>query len=654
MINLLTKIKTEKSYDVREALSGKRSYVEKFNLSYLGEFLERGVDRGLTVKDILSGILENYDVPVTIHKGQFEVFKKHFKSYQKENEDMNVYLSYLLLLDKLDKQSELEKELKTFISSLKLDETFMLFLLYVERKLIDISSCREAIIEKLNSQKFNISFVTLAKKMTRDICNESEYGTLNRVTKILELKPKDFENKDKFKAIKSLNYLATNQFYKVSSSDLSLVFEDSQMDIISLLNIKLCNEKYVEGSSRRTANANFYKQLNSSINPEREEFYLLANINSIDNCSIDFSDVDIELSEDRYEDICLLMERVYLTYSNISKVNLDTFLTFIEGKVSPNYLSHSIAKLLFSIISDGDISRDELERCFQLFKSTQVNISTKHLSVFFQKNLYTLKECINSVKSNYCDNVVDFVNLLSTEAIIDLSRKIISNEIEINFDVYSYLESTAGHYRSSCRCNVLDVIEKKIIEAINKDNLSDTIAVESIKLLHDLTFLNSDVNIVGLENRYNKFIFDIIISDTTFAVLAKKALFSSDDEIKDVAKFMLEFDVSDHTKHGLNKLAYSEEEANLIALRKDVDELVNDLSHSRWYNGCHSSTIKKIGDLNDDLKLEFTNKILDSLSNSSLNISGYIELLISLYKNNCISANKRDSFVLDKVHIMSN
>lgn len=642
----------EKAEDVYKILFCKVDSIrKKYNLTYLGEVFERHEERGFSVDDVLLGVALGAEsgcsfIDDSINTNQFQLFKSRYDSHM-ENYKAISHLGYIILLSSMNKQAEVEEELLSFIDKNKLNEDFLLLLEGFKDNVFILSDVvLKTIVTKLENEKFDIDFISLLNITLNDYLYKSVYANIRDITKILNLKSGMFKNKEVFKILNSYKKIGSNRIMRNDAFNMLKCFSESE-DVFWLLNLKLAYETLApDGNAIVSAKFSFTSYLKSSINIERDNFELFSKLNNVDFREKDFSNFD----ESKYLKLIKLYNSSNITVENIGRniYSSSNFINQFKEAINNSVVSKTtFVDFYLAAISISDNMEDK-EFFFNLVKETETSLSNSQHVTLIKAGLMDMEEAISFSKEDlipllYRDSDVDKVELS-----ISILNNVLNGNIEFS-NIYKNSFSVRRERYYSDNIYTCNFVCETLQEYIEKEDcpLSNEEKIELIQKLERFLYLISSSYGKIEDSLYVEFILNSFNSE-----LYKTALNISKDDIKNISRLILSFDgvKTSNKAHILNKFAYSEREANLIALEKDYAVLKDYISNGciRYSKDKLKSFLPKAEKL--DVKDEYIKKLSDlAESLISLDVSDFTELIIVLYRENILSREKRNELMISKL-----
>lgn len=641
----------EKARDVYSILFANwYSTRNKYNLTYLGEVFERHEERDLSVEDVLFGAVlgaESKDsfVDDSINTNQFELFKRRYNADMQNYKPIN-HLAYIILLSLMEKQTEVENELLNFIGKNTLNEDFLLLLEGIKDKVFVLSDIvLKAIVTKVENEKFNIDFISLLDITYNGSLYKSVYVNIRDITKILNLKSGMFKNKEIFKILNSYKKIGSNRIVRSDASEMLKCFAESE-DVFWLLNLKIAYETLAsDGNAIIQAKSSFISYINESLNIERDNFELFTKIRGINLDNKDFSNFD----ESKYLKLIKLYGRNHISAKNIGRdiFASNNFINLFKELInSGDVFKHIFVDFYFDAISISDNMEDK-ESFFNLIKEYDCSISYNQYAILIASGLMDMEEAIAASD----ENLIEVLYRQQDISYIELAKAIVNATLNGSIGVEDIFRQSISKRegRYSCRsiytCNFVYETLKEYME--KDESLLDEERIKLIQKLERFLYLTSSSRGRIKDSLYIEFI--LYSFDNEFY---KTALGISEDDVKNIARTILSFDGVKNSSeaHILNKFAYSEREANLMALEKEYEMLKEYISrgYTTSYLSVLESLLPKAENL--DVRKEYENKLGDLVESLlHLDVNDFTNLIVALYKKNILSREKRNQLMILKL-----
>lgn len=641
----------EKARDVYRILFASMDVTRtKYNLTYLGEVFERHEERGLSVEDVLFGVvlggeLKHSFIDDSINTNQFQLFKSRYDADMQNYKPIN-HLAYIVLLTLMDKQVDAEEELLKFIDNNTLNENFLLLLEGFKNNVFVLSNTvQKAIVTKLENYKFDIDFISLLDMTYEYFYFTSLYVNIRDIIKILNLKSGMFKNKEIFNILNSYKKIGSNRILKSDASTMLKCFEESE-DVFWLLNFKIANETLSQdGQAIITAKSSFVSYINESLNIERDNFELFTKIRGISLKNKDFSNFD----ESKYPKLIKLYDNNHITATNIGRgiFASNSFINLFKELINSDDVSqYTFVEFYFDAMSTSDNMEDK-EFFFNLIKEYNSSISYNQYAILVASGLMGIEEAIASSGKDLIEVLYREDGISDIELATAIINVVLNGSIKVEAVFrQSLAKSDRRHYSTSTyTCNFVYTTIKEYIET--DECISDKDKIALIQKLERFLYLTSKSTTHIRDDLYIEFILYSFNNE-----LYKTALGMSEEDVKNIARTILsfkgikDFDIA----HSLNKFAYSEREANLMALEKEYENLKIYIakSYTSYYSRELKSFLPKVEKLGVREKYE---KALADLAESllHLNVGYFTELIVILYKANVISKEKRNELMLLKL-----
>lgn len=626
---------------------------DKYNLSYLGEVLERHTERELSVDEVLQGIALGYSDRVnlfdeSINTNQLSLFKERFVNSNNYNPISHIgYICLMLLVEK----DNYEAEVINFLNKNKLDENFLILVEAFNDSTFKLTdTIKGAVALKLQQEKFIVDFNKLLDTTSRHSYDYSVYSHIRDILKIFDFKSGDFKNKEVFKILNSYKKIGSNRINKIDSVNMLKCFGELE-DVFWLLNLKIAKETLSpDGNAILTAVDCFTRYISESIDISRENFEMFSRIKKVSFLCIDFSN----LEESRFDKLIYLLKKGLIHASDIGKAiyNSSAFIEIMKSSLKNLILDEStFTKTCLDIIKDTDDMSCK-EFFFNVIKENNCYLNAYNYANLHQEGLLEFKDCILKT------NLETFVETLYQSN--DYSNEELAGNILVAFtegciesrDIYtqslSYYNRGSYYSRSISIVNFVYTNLLTLVDSICNENKD--YAIELVKNLENFLFRVSSSRYNLEEDYYVKFILKAL--DNEFYL---EALELSKDDAKEIAKTLLTFkNISNSsTLHFLNTHAYSEKEANLLKLEVKYEKLKTHILER--YSDISISTLdnffKEAEDL--DTKEYYTTLLCELLEgNKDLNVARYLDIVIILFSLGVISKEKRDVLVSQKIDLM--
>lgn len=612
-------------------------------LSYLGEYLERHEDRGLSVYEVMGGIcnMPRLDLPEhDIFDGQIEMFISRVESRMEKDDSFELKLLFTMFLQKMKCEELFENQISDLLDNLSLNNDFLVFTLLCQREYLSITKAhRDIIVDKLKNQKIELDI----KDLYVDVRIKSHYlnfstenAGLKEIFNTYALKKSDFKRcPEIFDAYKALKKIGTRD----SDYEVLKLIMDIDIQDFYFLALKIAAETYADGAALVKTNLYLSEMLERSINVNSEEYAMFPLLNLRVNggyCNnvIKFRKVDFSTVKEQYFkqtlNICSLSSNK-IEYSQLKGLlENEKFIAYLESMI-PEYSSmvrcfvinamktcedNEVNKKLYDVIKDmNDMSYTDIG----------VLCSKNLLSSDFVINLAFEKQDENlMIKNDTLDILGVLLNQGAIDVLVDVLDVMIKEDVAISLNFKA--KNTIG--------NIVDCLKDKYKKAPTGEKKKRLILIVN--------------QLVYMYLSYRYYIFLIDNSNDEFF---RECLEISDEDLKEIAKYLLNQPYISNSSFidKLKEMAFDEEERLIQQFESRFKRLCDDLKRDGYSSISKNKVIASATGINNEKVLEVIKKELDSLKNGFYSDGVFMMICKMISELNLMSDDEIVDLIKDRI-----